>query len=558
MPEAFLEISIIMAVALGVATIMHLLRQPLIIGHIITGLLVGPYVLNLLHSPETLEVFSSIGITLLLFVVGLGLNPGVIREVGKTAVITGVGQVLFTTIVGFFLAQWLGFGATEAAFIGLAISFSSTIIIMKLLTDKREINQLYGKISVGFLLIQDLIATFALVFVVAMAEKQPLVQVVPLLFVKLVAALAVVILVARYALPKLSRFVASSGEFLFLFALAWGLGVATVFKLIGLSIEVGALVAGVALASAPYSLEVSSRMKPLRDFFIVVFFILLGAGMKLTNVGDIILPAVLFSVLILIGNPIIVMTLMRFLGYAKKTNFKAGLAVAQISEFSLIFIVLSQKVGLVSEEISSMMTLIGIITIAVSTYMIIYADQLYELLQKPLEIFEKKSLRQPRQQHEHYDVIVFGYERAGFTFIEKLQKMKTKFLVVDYNPDIISDLTDKGIPARFGDANDLELLQELDLDHTKMVISVLANLDANRLILDQIPVRSKIIRVVTSDAIDGAEQLYDAGATYVMMPHYISGVHTSKMLNRDGFELSVFLQQQQKHKSYILRTKNKA
>jgi voltage-gated potassium channel Kch len=136
--------------------------------------------------------------------------------------------------------------------------------------------------------------------------------------------------------------------------------------------------------------------------------------------------------------------------------------------------------------------------------------------------------------------------------------MKTKFLIVDYNPDVVNDLEEKGFAVRFGDANDLELLQELDITHTKMVISVMANLDANKLILEQFSTRSKTLRVVTSDDIAGAEELYEAGATYVMMPHYISGLHTSKMLARNGFDLSVFLQQQQKHKQYLLRTKNNA
>lgn len=552
MNSAFLEISLILSIALVVAGVMHLLRQPLIIGHIITGLIAGPYVLNLLRNSHTLEVFSTIGITLLLFVVGLGLNPRVIKEVGKVALITGIGQVVFTSAIGYILIKMLGFGVVESLCIAIALTFSSTIIIVKLLTDKHEINQLYGKISIGFLLVQDVIAALALVALVALSEKQSLVVAIPMLLAKLTVATLAVWLLAKLVLRYAIHTVARSSEMLFLFALAWGLGIATGFKLGGLSLEVGALIAGVALASTTYSLEIASKLKPLRDFFIVVFFILLGAGLSLSNVGPVAVPALLLSLFVLIGNPLIVMILMRFLGYAKKTNFKAGLAVAQISEFSLIFIVLAKNVGLAGDAANTLVALIGIITIAASTYMIIYADQLYKVLEPALGIFEKKSVHKERVKKDGYDVILFGSSRAGREFITMFSKMKASFLVIEHNPDQVAELEAAGINARFGDAGDVELLQELNLPQTKMIVSIISDGAVNKLILEQFTDRSKTVRIMMSDDVKTAEELYQDGATYIMMPHYIGGTHTAKLIEKHGFDLGMFIKDQEAHRKYLI------
>lgn len=556
MNAAFLEISIILAIALVIAAIMSALRQPLIIGHIITGLIAGPYVLNLLRHSEVLEIFSTIGITLLLFVVGLGLNPKVIREVGKVALITGVGQVVFTSSVGFFLIKLLGYGVVEAICIAIALTFSSTIIIVKLLTDKRELNQLYGKISIGFLLVQDVIAALALVALVALSKKQSLMIAVPSLLIKLGLAILAVWLLSKFVQRFALHQVAKSSEMLFLFALAWGLGIATGFKVGGLSLEVGALAAGVALASTTYSLEIASKLKPLRDFFIVVFFILLGAGLSLSDVGPVAASAAILSLFVLIGNPLIVMILMRFLGYTKKTNFKAGLAVAQISEFSLIFIVLARSGNLVNESVNTLIALVGIVTIAASTYMIIYADQLYKLLEPALGIFEKKSVRKDRIKKESYDIVLFGSKRAGQEFIATFNKMGASYIVVDHDPDEAAKLEDANIPVRFGDASEVELLQELDLPRAKMVVSLISNHAVNKLILDQFPEKSRTIRIIMSDEVSGAEELYQAGATYIMMPHYLGGTHTAKMVEKHGYDFSLFIKDQQAHRKYVIEAKS--
>ncbi|MBW3538376.1 cation:proton antiporter [Candidatus Parcubacteria bacterium] len=552
MSDVFAEISLVLAIALAVAAVMQLLRQPLVIGHILTGLLVGPGVLNIIRSPETLEVFSHLGIALLLFIIGLSLNPRVVKEVGRTALITGVGQVVFTTGLGFGVARLLGLETVAALYVAVAISFSSTIIIMKLLSDKRELGRLYGKISTGFLLVQDLLATVILIGVTSAAQNQSLPQLLS------TTALRVAVLVLAFAaltywvLPRLSGFLAKSQEFLFLFSIGWGLGIAALFHAAGLSIEIGALFAGVALATSPYNYEISARLRPLRDFFIVLFFILLGSQMAIGNIGALIGPALALALIILIGNPLVVMTLMAYLGYTKKTNFKAGLAVAQISEFSLILVVLGNRVGHLPPDIISLVTLVALITIATSTYLIIYADGIYQRIAPALSLFERRDAKRERSKRTSHDIVLFGYRRAGFQFVESFRQLGQKFVVVDFNPEVIDELAKQKIPAVYGDANDSELLDSLELDNAKLVISTIPDFAANSLIVQHVQnANPNAIVVVTSDEIDEADELYRYGATYVLMPHYLGSSKTSALIAKHGFDLSIFIKERNKHISYL-------
>jgi len=380
MLNPFMQFGLIILVVFGVSIIIKLLKQPLIIGYILSGILVGPFVFNLIQESETLNVFSEMGIAFLLFIVGLYLSPKVTKEVGKISLVTGIGQIVFTSLIGYLIGMALGFSTITSVYIAIALTFSSTIIIMKLLSDKDALEKLYGKISIGFLLVQDLVAILILIIVSSLASGTGVGNLVFLTIVKGLIFVAVLTLISYYALPKLSDFFAKSQEFLFIFAVAWGFGLSILFLYAGFSIEVGALIAGIMLSISPYSFEISSKLKPLRDFFIISFFIVLGSRMVFSDITPLIVPAIIFSAFILIGNPLIVMILMGILGYSKKTGFMAGLTVAQISEFSLILIALGVKTGALTQEILSFVTIIGLLTIAGSTYMIIYSEEIFNKL----------------------------------------------------------------------------------------------------------------------------------------------------------------------------------
>lgn len=532
--NAFIQFSLVILVVLMVSVIMRLLKQPLIIGYILSGILAGPFFFNLVRESEAIILFSEMGIAFLLFIVGLHLSPKVIKEVGKVSLITGLGQIIFTSVVGYFLAILLGFDSTTAIFISVALTFSSTIIIMKLLSDKDALEKLYGKVSIGFLLVQDLVAILILIVVASLAGGENSGNVLISTLLKGIVLIAVLVPISKYVLPKFSEFIAKSQEFLFLFAIAWGFGLSLLFVYAGFSIEVGALIAGIMLSMTPYSYEISSKLKPLRDFFLISFFIILGSQMVFSNFSNLVVPALLFALLVVIGNPLIVMILVGRLGYSKKTGFMSGLTVAQIGEFSLIFVALAVKVGYITKEIMSFITLISLLTIFGCTYLILYSDKIFEKISNILSIFEKKKIKERDIPKKKYEYILLGYNRIGFSIIKSFSRIKKNFLVVDYDLKVVRTLRKMGIDAIYGDVDDSDLLEDLEIYKSSLVVSTIPEKETNQLILDVLKRnKAKTTALLTARQIDDALELYKLGADYVILPHFLGGEYTSKLIEKN-------------------------
>ncbi|MBU4492806.1 MAG: cation:proton antiporter, partial [Nanoarchaeota archaeon] len=547
----FVELSVIIIIAVAVGWIMRLLRQPLVIGYILTGIIVSPYFLNIVSSTEAIATFAHIGIAFLLFVVGLNLNPRIIKDVGKVSLITGVGQVIFTSVIGFFIGRLLGFSTIVSMYIAIALTFSSTIIIMKLLSDKGDLETLYGRIAIGFLIVQDLIVILILMVIASIPAGISFTALIFGTILKGFGLLVLLFLIGIYILPLITKAIAKSQELLLLFSIGWCLALASFFYYLGFSMEIGALLAGVTLAMSPYRYEISSKMKPLRDFFIILFFILLGSQMVFANISQYIIPILIFSAFILIGNPLIVMVLMGLLGYTKRNSFLAGLTVAQISEFSLILIALGVSVGHLTNEILSFVTIIGLITIAGSTYMIIYASKIYPYLSKYLGIFERKGKKVDEHRYhkdEIYDIVLFGYNRIGYSIVKTVQKMKKSLLIVDFNPDVIKRLIARKVPCIYGDVADSEILGRLGLDKAEMVISTVPEEQDNLLLIKKTKdVNKKALIFVTANQVDEALTLYDAGADYVILPHLLGGDHVSILLEDFTGDINKILETKLKH-----------
>jgi len=551
--EVFIELSIIISIAMVVSLFMRLLKQPLIVGYIFTGIIVGPYVLNTIHSGEVIELFSKIGITILLFIVGLNLSPRVIREVGKVSLLTGIGQVVFTAVVGFFIASALGIDRIAAIYVAIALTFSSTIIILKLLSDKGDLNKLYGKIAIGFLLVQDIVATLILLFATSFAGGEGSIPSIAF-FTILKGSLLILgmIGISQYILPRFSKFIASSQELLFLFSLSWGMGIATLFSVLGFSVEIGALVAGVSLSMTPYAIEVASRMRPLRDFFILLFFILLGSQMVFENIMSLIIPAVVLSLFVLVGNPIIVILLMNVLGYSKRTGYQAGLTVAQISEFSLILATLGFEFGHLSREILSLITFVGLITIAGSTYLILYSDKIYPYVEKFLSFLEIHKNTKEGNRNTNYNAILFGYQRVGQDFIKAFDRLELTYIVIDFNPDSIKNLEEDEIPFKYGDAKDPEFLSELDLKGLRYIVSTIPEFETNLLLVRKIrAVNKRCITILISNNRDEALALYAEGASYVIMPHYLGARYAVRLIGRAGIDKREYELHREKHLAHL-------
>ncbi|MBA3064321.1 sodium:proton exchanger, partial [Candidatus Woesearchaeota archaeon] len=502
-------------------------------------------------STEAIATFAHIGIAFLLFVVGLNLNPRIIKDVGKVSLITGVGQVIFTSVIGFFIGRLLGFSTIVSMYIAIALTFSSTIIIMKLLSDKGDLETLYGRIAIGFLIVQNLIVILILMVIASIPAGISFTALIFGTILKGFGLLVLLFLIGIYILPLITKAIAKSQELLLLFSIGWCLALASFFYYLNFSMEIGALLAGVTLAMSPYRYEISSKMKPLRDFFIILFFILLGSQMVFSNISQYIIPILIFSAFILIGNPLIVMVLMGLLGYTKRNSFLAGLTVAQISEFSLILIALGVKVGHLTNEILSFVTIIGLITIAGSTYMIIYANKIYPYLSNYLGIFERKGKKVDEHRYHKdgvYDIILFGYNRIGYSIVKTVQKMKKGLLIVDFNPDVIKGLIARKIPCIYGDVADLEILERLGLDKAEMVISTVPEEQDNLLLINKTKeVNKKALIFVTANQVEEALTLYDAGADYVILPHLLGGDHVSILLEDFTGDINKILETKLKH-----------
>ncbi len=544
----FVNISLIILFAWGISAIMRILKQPLVIGYIFTGILVGPYFFNLIESSPSFNTFAQLGVALLLFTVGLHLNPKVIKEVGKVSLFTGIGQVIFTSVIGFLISKALGFSLVSSAYIAIALTFSSTIIIMKLLTDKGDLDSVYGKIAIGFLIVQDFIAVFALMFISSISTGDSSLTLIAATFVKGVIAVVILSLFGIYILPRVMKSIAKSQEFLFLFSLAWCLALASLFYFLNFSLEIGALFAGILLAFSPYSSEISSKLKPLRDFFIILFFIAIGSQMAFSDIQQNIIPIIIFSLFILIGNPLIVMFLMKYLGYTKRNGFLAGLTVAQISEFSIILIALGVGVGHLSSEILSLVTMVGLITIAGSTYMIVYSNKIYPWFSNYLGFFENKGKKDERKIKKDAEAILFGYNRIGFNILRSFKKIRKSYIVVDYNPEVISSLEKYKISSVYGDAYDLEFLNELPLKKVKLIVSTIPDKETNMILIETIrAVNKEAIIIVTAHQIEDALLFYKKKASYVLTPHFLGGAYVAKMIEHLEIDKGDYRKEKTKH-----------
>ena len=554
-----MSLGLLVIIATVIAVAAKMLKQPTIIAYILCGIVAGPYFLNIMGSAAFAELFSDIGIAFLLFIVGLGLSPKVIREVGKISTITGVGQVLFTSLIGFGICLFMGFGQVEAAYIAVALAFSSTIIIVKLLTDKDDLETLYGRIAVGFLIVQDVIAIALLVFLSASSLGQE-----SLLFETLVKGLlmiAAIFIFGHFAMPRITKAAAVSQDTLLLFAIGWCLALASLFHSQNFSMEIGALLAGVTLSMSPYRYEISARMRGLRDFFIVMFFVFLGSKLVFADVAGSLPFIAALSIFVLVGNPLIVMVLMGAMNYTKRNSFLAGLTVAQISEFSIIFVALGVKLGHVSAEILSIVTMVGLITIAGSTYMIYHSTGIYNRVSKYLGIFEKRGKKVDEHRHrgyKDYDAILFGYNRMGYGIAKSFKKIRKRLLIVDYNPETITELVKNSVDCVYGDASDPEFLEGLPLRDIKVIFSTIPDFEANILLVSKMRKANRNALVfVVCHQVDQALSLYGAGATYVILPHFLGGHYASRLIEMHGFKQAKFAEEKEKQIKRLLEIKSR-
>lgn len=564
MANFVLELSVLIILATFFGFIARVLRQPMIPGYILAGIVVGP-VLGLVTNSETIAGMSEIGIAFFLFVIGLEMTVTKLKDVLSVSLLGGTLQILTLFLFGLWTAYFLGFNNIEMIYLALIVTFSSTMVVVKLLSDKKELDTLHARIIIGILLLEDLVAVFALSTMSIIENITAAVFLIALF--KGAIFLIGTILIIVYVMQPLFKFAAKSQELFLLLSLstcfffsilALNIGnlmtyliTASGFDLLrmlglssspqlltslesGFSIAIGAFVAGVGLANLPYNLEIISKVKPLKDFFATIFYVSLGLSIGIKFGESVLLPLIALTLFVVLIKPFVIMLICSIFGYAKKPSFQTAISLTQVSEFSLIIVAQGIVLGQIKNNILVIAIALSIITISSTSYLSKYEDWIYNKFFRRIALFDRLS---PAKSLEYIpekvkrDVIVIGYNRIGYSVVNKLKKLRKKILVVDFNPEAIRALIVQKIPCIYGDISDLEIIERLELKGVKTIISTVSDLADNKLLISKLKHENKdAVAIVTALDVPEALELYEAGADYVILPHYIGGEHVSLLL----------------------------
>jgi len=551
MHTTIIELAFLLSVAAVIGMIARLLKQPMILAYLVVGGLISAIGLIPISTSPMYKTFGDLGVTFLLFLVGLEINVSALKKVGGASIILGLGQIILTFVGGMFIGLFLGFSPASAAYIAIALTFSSTVIVVKMLSERQDMNSLYGKLSLGILLVQDVVAVILLVVLAGFQQGQTF-SIAPIILTVSQAVLmfGFAYWLGRLIMPRIFQRIARSEELLFMTSLAWVFGVAAAVQVLGFSVEIGGFLAGISLANSSTHFQIASRIRPLRDFFIALFFIVLGSSVVLSNLAGLSTPIIIFSLFVLIGNPLIILMIMGILGYHRRTSFMTGVTVAQISEFSLVIAALGLRLGHISNQDVTVITAVGVVTIGLSSYMVIYSDQLYRMVSPVVAIFHRATVPLEALNQSPFDrpILLIGAHRIGRSIAMSLPQKK--LTILDSDPDVISELKKLKFQTIFGDSADYDLLQELPFRRISLIIGTMPNLDDNLQLLDYLkkhPTRGKRRIVLRADSDADAAILYERGVDYVLQPQLSSGQYLGKMIAKDRTKTVNILDQLRQH-----------
>ena len=516
-PPLVSDIAITIIAAAAASGILYIIRQPPVLAYLLAGIVIGPAVLGLVSDAGNIYYLSEIGIAFVLFAVGMELDAGKLKELGNAGLI-GIGQMALTFLAAALLAGATGFSQTDAVIIALAVTMSSTMVVAKLLGEKRELDTLHGRLALGILLVQDIAVILALSVMSFSGGSATLATMAYAL-----AALGALLAVAALTAPRIFAVLARSQETLFIASLAWCFLFSFTALQMGFSIAIGGFLAGLSLSRTAYKLELASRIAPLRDFFATLFFTSLGMQIAFGPLEKVLLPAIAFAAFVAIAKPTIIMAISSLKGYSSRSSFMAGASLGQVSEFSLILAGIALSAKTISPEAAALVTATAVITLASSGYVLKHLQGAYTLLAPRLTLFDAQAkrfdLEMPR--HRNHGVILFGCHRTGYHVARELKK---KILAVDFDPEAVEKLRQQGIDAIYGDAADPELLSRINFAAVRLVVSTIPDNQVNHALLAYAKKQNPKIRVIAMAVHSSeAQKLYGKGADYVHLQQYASG-----------------------------------
>lgn len=534
MDNTIVQLAIILTTSSILGLIVFRLKIPLIVSYILVGVILS--VLSVFDVTESLvlNILPEIGVAFVLFLIGMELDLREIKALGIPIVFSAIGQIIVSTVIGFGLGSLFGFNNIESAYLGLGLAFSSTVVVVKMLLEKKDLSSLHGKLSIGILLVEDLIAIGVLMFisVSSSALNFGLQQSLPILtlVIKAIGLFVLTFVLSRYVLERLFDIIAKSSELLFFTTIAWCFAFTALAVLSGFSVEIGAFLAGVALASSPYHFQIQGKIKPLRDFFLTLFFVYLGSQVKMGHVlstWPIILTFTFFALLI---KPLIYMLILGRFGFRKHTLFQTSLNLSQISEFSLIVLIVGVNAGLLSEIPLSIMASVAVLSIISSSILISHSSKIYKFFMPIMPFFENKRkihfLEANAGGEFENHIILIGAHRTGGPVVTYLKKAQIPFLVMDFNPHLVKELRDEGINVIYGDIGDPEVLDSLSIEKAKLIISTASSMSDNQTLVEECKRRkTKATIMVRSDDKSHGEALLALGADHIISPETVAGVY---------------------------------
>lgn len=526
-------LSIVAASILAYAA--QFLRQPPILGYIAAGMIIGPHGLGLIQNQEDVSAISELGLAFLLFIVGLEIDVKKFVRSGSSSSVIGILQVIACSGLGYLMAVWLGYGGLNAVYIGVTLSFSSTMIVVKLLSDRGELDTLPGRVTLGILLVQDVLAIFVLAGQSNINDPS-----LGPVFLSIVLGLGLVIvsfLVSRYVLPAAFQRVARNPEMVLVLSMAWCFVMCWLALLQGFSIAMGALIAGVSISTFPYSHDVIAKIRSLRDFFVTLFFVSLGMQILISSV-DMLMAGLLLSVFIVGSRIATILPVSMSVNLGARVGILSSLHLSQSSEFSLVIASLGLAYGHVTPDIVSLIALTLVITSTTSTYVIMSSHTIARAGVAILErIGIKTSHVQEEETHEtkEGEIVILGCHRVGSGLVEALKPEWPRLHVLDFNPQVLMRLRARGISASYIDISHFDALEEIGIHNASMVVCTLPDDflrgTSNEALLKYLKarrVKGKII--VYANSVESALRLYDEGADHVILPHLLTGEQVAALV----------------------------
>ncbi len=528
------DIGFIIVSATLLAHVARILRQPLIPAHVLAGVIIGPLGLRIITDSDVIRTLSELGIAFLLFIVGLELDLRRLRDIGLAATAIAVVSGVAIFLLGGAIAYLIGFTAVEAVYIGIGLTFSSTMIVIKVLSDKNELDTLHGRIILGVLLMQDVMAILALSVLASLNDLSAAAIAQSMVFG--LGLLSIAIVGSRYVIPTIFKAISKSHELMFLTALSFFFLFAKMSDMAGFSVAIGAFVAGMAIATFPYNLEVVGKVRSLRDFFAIIFFVSLGLKIWAPDPLGLVAPSIALLGVVLAAKPLIMMLMTSVMGYGRRVSFLTGMSLFQVSEFSMIIAMQGLMAGNISAEVFSVIGIVAIVTITLTSYAIKYDNPLYRALSKQLIVLERfsnteKSMMQDIPEPEGRHTVIVGCHRLGYAIAKTLEKLGREYIIVDFNPERVKTLIDEGMPCIYGDVGDIEVLDKLRLKKAEMVVSTVVDDEDSMLLISEAKASNRRTPViVTAENVREALELYDYGADYVIVPRMLSGVVVSNLM----------------------------